>query len=101
MKSQCSTCGVQYAITGPLRGKTLKCPKCGTEIVVPDDFREYKVLSQRKPCGDGNFDAEKIERELNRLSLKGWHVVGAATCNVFEFSVAGHRNEAMIILERG
>jgi hypothetical protein len=60
--------------------------------------REYKVVTQRDSLFAGKFEPERLEHVLNAYAKRGWVVRGVTTASVWVLS--GHRDEAMVILER-
>lgn len=110
MTAICSKCRSELSITGNWGGQEVVCPKCKRKIQLPaksdlycdDVIREYKVLSQNDLLKGPKYlyDVNVAEKRLNKLASEGWRVVSSSTCNIDEFSVAAHRNELVVILER-
>ena len=105
MTAICSKCRSELSITGNWGGQEAVCPKCKRKIQLPaksdlycdDVIREYKVLSQSDLFQRRGYTADEI---LNELAQVGWRVVCSSTYSIDEFSLAAHRNELVVILER-
>ena len=105
MTAICLKCRSELSITGDWGGREVACPKCKRVIRLParsemysgEVRREYKLLSQRDLFQRRGCTADEV---LNELAKDDWRVVCSSTYSIDEFSLAAHRNELVVILER-
>ena len=105
MTAICLKCRSELSITGDWGGQEVACPQCKRVIRLPaksemysgEVHREYKLLSQKDLFQRRGYTADGI---LNELAKDGWRVVCSSTYSIDEFSLAAHRNELVVILER-
>lgn len=63
-------------------------------------MKEYKVLSQKDKWFSGKFDPQKLEEAINAYAEQGWRVVSVFSASVGGMTLAGGREEAIVIFER-
>lgn len=61
-------------------------------------MKEYKILTQKDKWFSGKFDPQRLEEAVNAYAQQGWVVKTGFTADIP--GVMGHREEAIIVLER-